>query len=296
MTLKLVKLEPKYRRHLNDMMSQWYATGEKIVPYAIRRLDYRDFDNYLANLDVKDETEGLVPDSTFFCLDTEQDIFVGAVNIRHRLNDRLLLDGGHIGDGVLPSQRRRGVATRMIALALEECKKLGIERVLMVCDKDNIGSARSIRRNGGVLENEVEVDGVVEQRYWIDLRRQTHYDFFQNRECEYFPCHQGADPETFSCLFCYCPLYTLRVPVYGKRHQGLLCLLKTPPPGELQCHLRKNERGSGTGQTEIKSAPRHFEMPRGCIASGKGERFRRSLSLMRYFSRLSAICEIMAWS
>ena len=42
MTLKLVKLEPKYRRHLNDMMSQWYATGEKIVPYAIRRLDYRD--------------------------------------------------------------------------------------------------------------------------------------------------------------------------------------------------------------------------------------------------------------
>lgn len=209
MTLKLVKLEPKYRRHLNDMMSQWYATGEKIIPYAIRRLDYRDFDNYLANLDVREETEELVPDSTFFCLDTEQDIFVGAVNIRHRLNDRLLLDGGHIGDGVLPSQRHRGVATRMIALALEECKKLGIDRVLMVCDKDNIGSARSIRRNGGVLENEVEVDGVVEQRYWIDLRCKTHYDFFQNRECEYFPCHQGADPETFSCLFCYCPLYCL---------------------------------------------------------------------------------------
>lgn len=58
MTLKLVKLEPKYRRHLNDMMSQWYATGEKIIPYAIRRLDYRDFDNYLANLDVREETGG----------------------------------------------------------------------------------------------------------------------------------------------------------------------------------------------------------------------------------------------
>ena len=35
------------------------------------------------------------------------------------------------------------------------------------------------------------------------------YRYFQNRECEYFPCHQGADPETFSCLFCYCPLYAL---------------------------------------------------------------------------------------
>lgn len=37
----------------------------------------------------------------------------------------------------------------------------------------------------------------------------SHYDYFQNRECEYFPCHKGADPETFSCLFCYCPLYCL---------------------------------------------------------------------------------------
>ena len=37
----------------------------------------------------------------------------------------------------------------------------------------------------------------------------SRYDFFQNKECEYFPCHQGADPETFNCLFCYCPLYAL---------------------------------------------------------------------------------------
>ncbi len=36
-----------------------------------------------------------------------------------------------------------------------------------------------------------------------------HYAFFQNRECEYFPCHAGADPERFNCLFCYCPLYAL---------------------------------------------------------------------------------------
>ena len=35
------------------------------------------------------------------------------------------------------------------------------------------------------------------------------YDFFQNKECPYFPCHRGADPESFSCLFCYCPLYAL---------------------------------------------------------------------------------------
>lgn len=37
----------------------------------------------------------------------------------------------------------------------------------------------------------------------------SHYDFFQNKECEYFPCHKCADAENFSCLFCYCPLYAL---------------------------------------------------------------------------------------
>ena len=37
----------------------------------------------------------------------------------------------------------------------------------------------------------------------------ANYDFFQHRECEYFPCHPGADEKTFSCIFCYCPLYAL---------------------------------------------------------------------------------------
>jgi len=170
MKLRLVKLDNKYKEHLNDMMEEWYGYGEKIIPYAIRRLDYHDFDNYIQNLEVKDNKDGFVPDSTFFCIDDERDIFVGAVNIRHYLNETLLLNGGHIGDGVRPSERRKGVATQMIGLALKECKKIGINKVLIVCDKENTGSAKSIISNGGVLENEVIVDGVVEQRYWINIK------------------------------------------------------------------------------------------------------------------------------
>lgn len=169
MKLKLVKLENKYKQQLFDMLDEWYGSGEKIVPYAIRKTDYHDFDAYCKNLEVKDEKGGLVPDSVFFCLDEERNIFVGAVNIRHYLNENLLLNGGHIGDGVRPSERRRGIATQMIRLALFECKKLGIADVLMVCDKDNIGSAKSIINNGGVLENEINVNGTVEQRYWIHV-------------------------------------------------------------------------------------------------------------------------------
>ena len=169
MKLKLVKLCEKYRAQLIDMMDEWAATGEKIIPSAIRKNDWHDFESYLAGLDTAPKPP-LVPDSTFFCLDEERGSFVGAVNIRHYLSDALLKSGGHIGDGVRPSERRRGVATAMIGLALDECRRLGIDRVLMVCDRDNIGSARSIINNGGVLENEVEHDGHIIQRYWIELQ------------------------------------------------------------------------------------------------------------------------------
>ena len=36
-----------------------------------------------------------------------------------------------------------------------------------------------------------------------------HYKYVKNEKCEYFPCHAGAEDETFNCLFCYCPLYPL---------------------------------------------------------------------------------------
>lgn len=169
MQLKLVKLSEQYKDQLFEMMGEWTAANEKIVPYAIRKNDYHNFEYYLDNLEIKEEIDGEVPDTTLFCLDVDRNIFVGAVNIRHYLNEAMLLNGGHIGDGIRPSERRKGYATKMIGLALEECKKLGIDKVLMVCDKNNIGSAKSIMNNGGVLENEVVVDGITEQRYWITL-------------------------------------------------------------------------------------------------------------------------------
>lgn len=166
---KLVKLNKENYPLLVDMMDEWTNSNEKIVPYAIRKVDYHNYEEYLDSLEVKNNSSFLVPDSTFFLLDIERNIFLGAINIRHYLNESLLLNGGHIGDGIRPSERRKGYATKMISLALEECKKLGINKVLMVCDKNNIGSRKSIINNGGILENEIIVNGNIEQRFWINL-------------------------------------------------------------------------------------------------------------------------------
>ncbi|SEP72233.1 GNAT family N-acetyltransferase [Butyrivibrio sp. TB] len=174
MSLKLIKLTKEYEHQLGEMIDEWKEDQVKNntdrSPYAIFKNDYHDFDYYLENLELKEARDGLVPDSTFFLLDEDRNRLLGAVNIRHYLNDHLLREGGHIGDGIRPSERRKGYASKMIGMALEECRKLGIENVLISCHKTNIGSAKSIMNNGGVLENEVtDEDGEILQRYWITL-------------------------------------------------------------------------------------------------------------------------------
>ncbi|MBQ9458624.1 MAG: GNAT family N-acetyltransferase [Oscillospiraceae bacterium] len=174
MGLKLIKLTKEYEKQLGEMIDEWKEDQERNhtnhSPWAIFRNDYHDFDFYLENLERKTPSADRVPDSVFFLLDEDRNRLLGAVNIRHYLNDFLFREGGHIGDGIRPSERRKGYATEMIRLALKECRKLGIDRVLMTCDKENVGSAKSIMKNGGVLESEfVNSDGEVEQRYWIEL-------------------------------------------------------------------------------------------------------------------------------
>lgn len=174
MNLKLIKLTKEYEKQLGEMLDEWKADQEtnhtNHSPWAIFRNDHHDFDYYLDHLEQKVETDGRVPDSVFFLLDEDRDRLLGAVNIRHYLNEKLLRDGGHIGDGIRPSERRKGYATELIRLALAECKTLGIDRVLITCDKDNIGSAKSIRKNGGMLENELTTsDGDIVERYWIAI-------------------------------------------------------------------------------------------------------------------------------
>ena len=98
---------------------------------------------------------------------------VGRVSIRHELNEFLLRAGGHIGYVVVREFRRRGYATAMLRQSLEIAgRDFGIGRVLLTCDDDNLGSIRTIEKNGGVLENVVTGPDLVKpkRRYWIDAR------------------------------------------------------------------------------------------------------------------------------
>jgi predicted acetyltransferase len=95
---------------------------------------------------------------------------VGRVSIRHSLNDVLERVGGHIGYVVVPEFRRRGYATEILRQSLDIARtQLGIQRALLTCDDDNIGSIRTIEKNGGQLENVISSADLEKpkRRYWI---------------------------------------------------------------------------------------------------------------------------------
>jgi predicted acetyltransferase len=93
---------------------------------------------------------------------------VGRVSVRFALNDWLAREGGHIGYVVLPAFRRKGHATEILRQAVDLAHRQGVDRLLIVCNEDNVGSAIVIERCGGVLEGLATAeDGAAIRRYWI---------------------------------------------------------------------------------------------------------------------------------
>jgi predicted acetyltransferase len=147
------------------------ALGKEGFTFGFNYEPGGSWDAYLQRLDGQRRGEGLpaefVP-TTFLVADVAGRI-VGRASIRHELNESLLIEGGHIGYAVLAEHRRRGYATEILRQSLVVVRALGVERVLVTCDDDNLGSATVIERCGGRFDsvNKAE-DGHAVRRYWID--------------------------------------------------------------------------------------------------------------------------------
>lgn len=179
--LKIPNMEDK--EIIEEFKKEFIEHNELNKMFGSGSLDkFETFEEWLEKIRIHSSAETCpadrVPATQFISIRKKDGKMIGMVNIRHSLTEFLLQHGGHIGDCVRPTERQKGYGSMQIALAIEECAKLNIERALITCNASNIGSARTIQKNGGVLENEiVEENGNVLQRYWIDVKeRKSSYE------------------------------------------------------------------------------------------------------------------------
>ena len=169
----LVELECKHEAQLLSLFEDLRAAGEGHL-LADREQAQGNIAAYIKRL--KDFSQGIglaedvVPESTYWLV-RDETVFVGFSRLRHRLVPALEHHGGHVGYAIRPSERRKGYGTRILALTLDKAREMGLDRLLVTCDTDNLASVRVIEANGGVLENQVisNRSGKMISRYWIAL-------------------------------------------------------------------------------------------------------------------------------
>ncbi|WP_250035149.1 GNAT family N-acetyltransferase [Paractinoplanes maris] len=168
---------PTARLHASwlEARDEW-APGVRMDGHGVREGDIleaaADFTAWVERLRDAETTAIPFGDGPVLCTYrwiVEGDRYLGAVALRHSLNELLLNMGGHIGYGIRPSARRRGLASWALSRTLETARTLGLDRVLVTCRPDNIASARTIEKHGGVYEDTRTTGPDTVKRYWITL-------------------------------------------------------------------------------------------------------------------------------
>jgi len=152
-TLEYKDIAIDYITEFNEYESKINGTGA-LDEYLVHFSYEKWIDKIQKDIDIANIQEPNVPKLTYFYVREDDDKIIGMINIRLALNEELRKEGGHIGYSVRPTERKKGYATDMLELGVQVCNKIGIEEVLVACDKSNIASASVIKKCGGMLKEE----------------------------------------------------------------------------------------------------------------------------------------------
>lgn len=171
--IKLVKPDKDLQSKFFDMVNDYIINNEDTLDrdYFEKNFDYINYIEKLRKLAVGLEIpEGYVPMTEWWLINDEIDI-IGTVRLRHTLGEVNKYEGGHIGYDISPRYRRKGFGKKILKLVLEKAKELNMDKVLITCDADNIGSINIIESNNGVFESEIlsSESGKKVLRYWIKI-------------------------------------------------------------------------------------------------------------------------------
>lgn len=169
--LRLVLPDPAYRESVLEGLREFQAEPRfaNLDVTAIAA----DFPAYVAAQRARADAANLPPDQipeTVYWL-AEGETFIGRLSIRATHDEALIRTFGNIGSMIRPSRHRMGYGTAILALALPAAQALGLTRVLVTCDEDNLASRTIIERNGGRLEGATPSRNApgLTLRFWIEL-------------------------------------------------------------------------------------------------------------------------------
>ena len=169
--IKLIKPSREHFTQLVELKQDFINNNEPRIQGSGSIDKYDDLNGWLKSInDIEQgKNEKLVP-STYYLILSDDEV-VGTISMRHYLTKDLEEFGGHIGYAIRPAERRKGYAVSMLKAILPYCKELGLEKTLISCIDGNIGSEKTILKNGGVYESTVcEPDRNRNlKRFWITL-------------------------------------------------------------------------------------------------------------------------------
>ncbi len=176
MKLYLAKPDLVYFERYNDMMREWIASGTQIAPWFLDQPfdTLQDFVRFIQMLDDCEHATNVdrkYSSTTSYLMIDENERLIGATSLRHYLTVEGYNTWGHIGYGVRPSERRKGYATRMLKLMLDEARNKKIYKVLIGCHTSNVASIGVIEKCHGMLDNTVPDPNDASKtinRYWIE--------------------------------------------------------------------------------------------------------------------------------
>ena len=170
--LVLVKPKKKDAQAIMQFRQEFLDAGEKSMPGTNGLVDFDRFEERWKFIKAYENPQtvpvkGHVPSFEFLLKRKSDGKILGMLQIRTTLTQYLLQFGGHFGGCVRPSERNKGYSAVMIKLGVKKAKRMGINKVLITCKKENLSSAKSIQKAGGILENEVDFEDTKIQRFWI---------------------------------------------------------------------------------------------------------------------------------
>jgi predicted acetyltransferase len=183
--IELIKPEKNHRNIIADFINEHKDSGEFEIHGGalVEKMEYEDWLQQLAdNSDKSTVKENWVIASTFLVMRKSDNKMIAMLDIRHELNDFLKSYGGHIGLGIRPTERGKGYGNEITKMALVFCKKIGLQKVMFACFKDNFVSRKVIESCGGILEKEIMLSEIknfpfcnvecgerIVQIFWISL-------------------------------------------------------------------------------------------------------------------------------